>query len=81
MGCQTSAGESTGSWEESQDLLGTSLIWALLTSVMCPGHTASWEERRLERIRSRREKPPWGSWEGFPDLWCGRHLLKEGPSH
>lgn len=37
--------------------------------------------RRLERIRSRREKPSWGSWESFPDLWCGGHVLKESPSH
>lgn len=44
MGCQTSTGESTGSWEESQDLLGTNLIWVLLMSVMCPGHIDVWEE-------------------------------------
>lgn len=24
---------------------------------------------------------PLGSWEGFPDLWCGGHLMKESPSH
>lgn len=37
MGCQASMEESAGLWEVSQDLLGASLILALLMSEMGPG--------------------------------------------
>lgn len=37
MGCQASMEESAGLWEVSQDLLGASLILALLMSGMGPG--------------------------------------------
>lgn len=82
MGCQASMGENTGSWEGSQDLLGASLIWALLMSVMGPEqYDLLGGIRKLERIRSRKEKPSRGSWEGLPALWCGGPLMKESPSH
>lgn len=59
--------------EGSQDLLGASLIWSLLTSVMGPEqYDLMGGIRKLERIRSRKGKP-----SGF----LGGPLMKESPSH